>query len=163
MVVKRKKVGNVTITTNTKTGRQTTSRRNGNITFSQSNQGHNRSTITTNYGNGWFDRKTTNHNKKTRPKKSDWSWLFGRSKRHNQRKINKVVSKGVEHQVEQRLQFVGPPYPIFYVRKTFKQFTAWEWCKWLIISPFRAIWFFIKWYIIIYILVHFSMYIFSLF
>ena len=77
MVVKRRKIGNTTVTINTKTGRQTTSRRSGNITYSQSNQGHNKTTVTTNYGNGWFDRKTTNWNKKSRRKKSDWSWLFG--------------------------------------------------------------------------------------
>lgn len=80
-MIKRKKIGNTTVTINTRTGRQTTSRRVGNITYSQSNQGHNRSTQTFNFGNGWFERKTTNHNKKSRRSKSiGWAWLFGKKK-----------------------------------------------------------------------------------
>jgi hypothetical protein len=162
MVVRRKKVGGVTITTNTKTGRQTTSRRSGNITFSQSNQGHNRSTVTTNYGGGWFSRKTTNHNKKSRSHKNDWSWLFGNSSSSVVRRTS--ISTPIENiPIEVKPEFVGPPYPIFYKRKKFKHFTLWEWIVWTILAPLRATWFFIKWYVIIYILMHFSMYIFSLF
>jgi len=156
-MIKRKKVGNTTVTINTKTGRQTTSRRNGNITVSQSNQGHNRSTVTTNYGNGFFDRKTTNHNKKIRKKKSDWSWMFSSSKRSFQSSSTPQYNTS-----EVKSEFVGPPYPIFYKRKSFKQFDGWEWCLWLIIAPIRMTWFFIKWCIILYILSNFSMYIFSL-
>jgi hypothetical protein len=85
MAIKRKKIGNTTITINTRTGRQTTSRRVGNITYSQSNQGHNRSTQTTNY----------NWNKKSRRSKSkpiDWSWLFGSKKKTCQEKNARAAS-----------------------------------------------------------------------
>jgi hypothetical protein len=148
MVVKRRKVGNTTITINTKTGRQTTSRRSGNITYSQSNQGHNRSTVTTNYGNGWFDRKTTNHNKKSRRKKLDWSWLFESSKSSSKKTVS-VEAKGAK---EKQPEFIGPPFPIFWKRKKFAQFTFFEWLGWLIALPFRVIWFIVKWTIILTIL-----------
>lgn len=135
MVVKRTKRGNTTITINTKTGRQTTSRRAGNITYSQSNQGHNRTTVTTNYGNGWFDRKTTNWNKKPRKKKSksSWSWLW------KSRKITTYKSSSIEA-VEHKPEFVGPPYPVFWARKKFKQFTLSEWILWCLAFPFRLAW-----------------------
>ena len=139
MVVKRRKIGNTTITINTKTGRQTTSRRSGNITYSQSNQGHNKTTVTTNYGNGWFDRKTTNWNKKSRRKKSDWSWLFGSSSKTASSKTEKVKS------VEEQQPFVGPPYPVFWKRLKFKDFTFFEWICWLLAIPFRVTWFMIVW------------------
>ena len=142
MVVKRRKVGNTTVTINTKTGRQTTSRRSGNITYSQSNQGHNRTTQTFNYGNGWFERKTTNWNKKTRKKKSSWS-LFGNS---STRSVSK--EKHTEEKIE-KPEFVGPPYPVFWKRKKFKQFTFGEWIGWMICAPFRFMWFIIRWTIII--------------
>ena len=163
-MIRRKKVGNTTITIDTRTGRQTTSRRNGNITHSQSNQGHNRTTVTTNYGNGWFDRKTTNHNKKSRKKKSIWPWLFGSSK-SSSRAVATTSQQSIEQIkiVEVKPEFIGPPYPIFYKRKSFKQFDGWEWVLWIILAPFRATWFIIKWYIIFYVLMRFSMYIFSLF
>lgn len=139
MVVKRRKTGNTTVTINTTTGRQTTSRRSGNITHSQSNQGHTRSTVTTNYGNGWFDRKTTNWNKKKRSKKSSWS-LFGDGSSTTTR--SEVKQKSVE---EPRQPFVGPIQPtFFYQRKSFSKFTLWEWCKWFICLPFRIMWFMIR-------------------
>lgn len=140
MVVKRRKIGNTTVTINTKTGRQTTSRRSGNITHSQSNQGHTRSTVTTNYGNGWFDRKTTNWNKKKRSKKSSWS-LFGSGSSSTYSK-SEVKEKKIE---EPRQPFVGPIRPPrFYQRKSFNKFTFWEWCKWFMCLPFRVTWFMFK-------------------
>jgi hypothetical protein len=153
MVVKRKKVGNTTITINTKTGRQTTSRRSGNITYSQSNQGHTRSTVTTNHGNGWFDRKTTNWNKKSRKKKSDWDWLFGSSGSATTSNL-KATQKAEKKIEEPKAEFVGPIFPSkFYERKTFKQFTLWEWCKWFMYLPFRAMWVMFKVGFTIYVIV----------
>lgn len=146
MVVKRRKIGNTTITINTSTGRQTTSRRSGNITHSQSNQGHTRSTVTQNYGNGWFDRKTTNWNKKSRKKKSNWSWLIGNTSSTK----SSIKSKKVESVTkEEKPVFVGPPFPVFYKRKKFKQFTFFEWIKWFAILPFRVLAFVIWWSLII--------------
>jgi hypothetical protein len=145
MVVKRRKIGNTTITINTSTGRQTTSRRSGNITHSQSNQGHTRSTVTTNYGNGWFDRKTTNWNKKGRKKKSEWSW-FADDTSSKSTSNSKKVESAVK---EEKPVFVGPPFPVFYKRKTFKQFTLFEWIKWFAILPFRVLVFTIFWGFII--------------
>lgn len=151
MVVKRKKYGNTTVTINTKTGRQTTSRRTGNITHSQSNQGHTRSTVTTNYGNGWFDRKTTNWDKKKRAKKSDWSWLFGDGKTSRSVATTNSKVEKIEKPKEEKPIFVGPPFPVFWIRKRFKDFSFFEWIKWLMALPFRVTWFVTKWTIIIYI------------
>ena len=143
MVVKRRKIGGATVTINTKTGRQTTSRRVGNITYSQSNQGHNRTTQTFNFGNGWFERKTTNWNKKKRVKKTDWSWLLGTTKQ------TKTTYKPVEVVEVKKEPFVGPPFPVFWKRKKLKQFTASEWFLWLLVSPFRITMFMVRWMIIL--------------
>lgn len=148
MVVKRRKIGNTTVTINTKTGRQTTSRRSGNITYSQSNQGHTKTTVTTDYGNGWFDRKTTNWNKKKRSKKSSWS-LFGSSELPKS-STSEVKEKKIE---EPKQPFVGPIRPSrFYQRKPFSKFTFWEWCKWFMCLPFRVFWFMFKVGFVIYVI-----------
>ena len=146
MVVKRRKIGNTTVTINTKTGRQTTSRRSGNITYSQSNQGHNKTTQTFNFGNGFFERKTTNWNKKKRSKKSNWSW-FSNSSSTSSKSYIKSTEKPIA--IEKKEPFVGPPFPVFWKRKKFSQFTFFEWIGWLIVLPFRVITFMLFWGILL--------------
>jgi hypothetical protein len=58
-------------------------------------------------------------------------------------------------------EFVGPPYPVFWVRKSFSQFTSLEWLGWLLALPFRIVWFIVRWtlilmllYVAAYIIVH---------
>lgn len=154
-MIKRKKIGNTTVTINTSTGRQTTSRRSGNITHSQSNQGHNRTTTTFGFGNGWFQRKTTNLNKKSRAssKTKKMTWYKRLATPSSELKKIDEANKPPE--------FVGPPYPVFWVRKSFLQFTSLEWLGWLLALPFRIVWFIVRWtlilmllYVAAYIIVH---------
>ena len=150
-MIKRKKIGNTTITINTETGRQTTSRRSGNITHSQSNQGHNRTTVTFGFGNGWFKRKTTNQNKKIKTTKSSSS---SSSK-------NIISKSNAEKALIEKSEFVGPIYPVFWERKSFLQFDISEWILWLLAAPFRLMWAITIWsvgvmliYLFIYSIVH---------
>jgi hypothetical protein len=152
-MIKRKKIGNTTVTINTKTGRQTTSRRSGNITHSQSNQGHNRTTVTIGFGNGWFQRKTTNQNKKTR---------VNSSKSKATTFLKRLATPSSElAKVEEKPEFIGPPFPVFWKRKSFLQFDISEWILWFLALPFRIVWFIVRWtlilmllYVATYIIVH---------
>ncbi len=145
MAIKRIKNGNVTRTINTRTGRTTISTRSGTITYSQSNQGHNRSTQTFSIGNGWFERKTTNWNKKPRRKKSliGWSWLFSRSSSRKKIPPGKNSPGAVAANMpDNKSADIKEPDPWFWEIKTFKEFDTADWLIYLLVLPFRALYWF---------------------
>lgn len=109
MVIKRKKNGPVTVTINTRTGRQTmsTSQKSGNvrITHTTSNDGTRRRTTTTGYGDGWFNRTSTNLNKRQSKSKSGKGFLgklfsSGTSRARTKSKVSNPPTVEVENNPE---------------------------------------------------------------
>lgn len=129
MVIKRKKIGSVTTTVNTRTGKQTmsTSQKVGNvrITHTTSNDGTRRRTTTTGYGDGWFEKKSTNLNKK-QPKGKKGKSFFGKLFSNGElRETTKAKTSEKTSYVE-----VEEEKP-FYEEKNPEDFTPMEWLMYL--------------------------------
>jgi len=129
MVIKRKKIGSVTTTINTRTGKQTmsTSQKIGNvrITHTTSNDGTRRRTTTTGYGDGWFDKTSTNLNKK-QPKRKKGKSFLGKLFSNGELRTTTRVKKSAKTSYQE----VEEKKP-FYEEKNPEDFTPMEWFMYL--------------------------------